>query len=161
MTSCPYLTICPLSKHYHITTQKLRILKSLPGSLNVLRHVLYLVRQFLRYSLVSEALRDGAQCPLTGGDLGMWKSLAVLLFCSGVFYSSHYITVRTQSTGKQPCWMSAQRGLESYEKAVCSYKGSCQRRTWAQVPVWRWTNLQKYSAQSGSFWWCAYIIINR
>lgn len=154
------LPFFPLRKPNHATTQKHRILKSLTGSLNVLRHMLCLVRKFLRHSLVSKALRHGAQCPVTGGDLGMWKSLAMLLSRSSVFSSSHYITVRPQSSGEKPCRMSARRGLESYKRAVCSYKGSCQRRTWARIPVWRWTNVQMYWASSASLWWSAHIILN-
>lgn len=104
----------------------------------VSRRVLCLIHQFLRCSLVTEALRGAARCPVTGGDLGIWNKAS--LCCSTALAFSPAATTSLSHhnpPGNGPRRINAPPGPESYERAICSYKGACQRRTRGRGQMYR------------------------
>lgn len=147
-----------LGIHHRAPTQKRGIMKLLWDYGSVLRCVLCLVRPFLRRSLVTEALRDGAQCPVTGGDGGDVKkprcaALSLRRLLQQPLHHCHTTIHRGTAPAKRPLHV----GLR-VRRGLCVATKEPVRD--ALEDGYRCTNVQKASAPPASLWWHVHIFLN-
>lgn len=133
------------------------------GHGSVLRRMLFLAHEFLQMLISHWSSERWSTMPRDRRRVGDLKKASLCCSLSLSFSLSHWRFLwqplhhchTTIHWGTAP---AVRCGPESYERAICSYKGGCQRRTWSRVLMYKCTNGLRSTCEG--LWWLVRLILN-